>query len=336
MGLLAIGAGHALRRSYTPWVTTNDLHIERAAHLIWERSDDVAALMAEHPPRFRDANKQAVQALSAAAHAGTMRTTRWRPWIPRLQPGTPRPALVIAEDVFDYPPSSDGAVHWTMNFAHHDLFCAYGGRLLAQDELQVVEHPALGALREALLAERRQPFTVEGGAPTPILIAGVPRRFALDTAGLYGNRFTRARREVVEAATTVLDPPTTSNILAMEAPFGRHGAYTREDLSFILQTAFSGYRAACLESAGRPVVLHTGFWGCGAYGGDRQLMVLLQLIAAHAAGVDRVVFHTFDRAGAWVCEDARHRWEHTQAGTVQEWIEALLALGFVWGVGDGT
>lgn len=29
-----------------------------------------------------------------------------------------------------------------MNFANYDLFCAYGGDALAQDELQVLEHPS--------------------------------------------------------------------------------------------------------------------------------------------------------------------------------------------------
>ena len=39
-------------------------------------------------------------------------------------------------------------------------------------------------------------------------------------------------------------------------------------------------------------VIHTGWWGCGAFGGNQELMALLQLLAAEWAGVDEVVFHT--------------------------------------------
>ena len=56
---------------------------------------------------------------------------------------------------------------WYLNFAHYDLFCAYGGALFAQDEMQVVEHPALASLRHALLDEGIKPLCVEHGDATP-------------------------------------------------------------------------------------------------------------------------------------------------------------------------
>jgi hypothetical protein len=47
-------------------------------------------------------------------------------------------------------------------------------------------------------------------------------------------------------------------------------------IEFVLATAFTGFSAARLESARlnpSPVVaIHTGFWGCGAFGGNRVLM----------------------------------------------------------------
>jgi Poly (ADP-ribose) glycohydrolase (PARG) len=47
-------------------------------------------------------------------------------------------------------------------------------------------------------------------------------------------------------------------------------------IEYVLVTAFTAFRAAALESArsrgaGSPVVVHTGFWGCGAFGGHRVL-----------------------------------------------------------------
>ncbi len=88
------------------------------------------------------------------------------------------------------------------------------------------------------------------------------------------------------AATTFIDPPTFSNIVAMEAPPGGHGPYTRDEIEDILATAFIGFSACRLESGSVGAIVHTGNWGTGAYGGDRVLMALLQLIAARLAGLD--------------------------------------------------
>ena len=81
-------------------------------------------------------------------------------------------ALEARADLFHYaPPETPNTLVWHLNFAHHHLFVAYGGGLMAQDELQVAEHPALGSLREALVATSAVlPLTVERGQPTPITI----------------------------------------------------------------------------------------------------------------------------------------------------------------------
>jgi len=72
----------------------------------------------------------------------------------------------VRERVYDYRPATGmaGAVEWHVNFADPRLFTAYGSGLLAQDEMQVAEHPALGALREALSARRWPTLTEERGA----------------------------------------------------------------------------------------------------------------------------------------------------------------------------
>ena len=61
------------------------------------------------------------------------------------------------------------AVGWHVNFADPILFGAYGTAFVAQDEIQVAEHPALAARQLPVL-------TVEDGSPTPVLVAGVERR----------------------------------------------------------------------------------------------------------------------------------------------------------------
>jgi hypothetical protein len=52
------------------------------------------------------------------------------------------------------------------------------------------------------------------------------------------------------------------------------------------------------------VVVHTGFWGCGAFGGNRVLMALLQAIAAQLASLEVLVFYTFDSGGTQALETA--------------------------------
>ena len=139
-----------------------------------------------------------------------------------------------------------------------------------------------------------------------MLVTGVERRVAIETDpdaaagrphGLYGNAFAAADPDAVRRATTPIDPPTVTNLVAIAAIAGGRGRYTRDEIRRTLVTAFTGFRAAVVESArlaGGParVVVHTGYWGCGAFGGNRVLMALLQVVAARMAGLERLVFHT--------------------------------------------
>jgi len=160
--------------------------------------------------------------------------------------------------------------------------------------------------------------------------------------GLYGNAFARASIEEVVAATRAVCPPTITNILAMAAPVGGRGEYSRDQIACVLTTAYTGFLAARAESevlAGaqsRPVI-HTGFWGCGAFGGNRILMTILQALAADLADVD-VVFYAFDRAGASLAQQARELYEKMRAGapSVSQLVDALVERGFSWGESDGN
>ena len=218
---------------------------------------------------------------------------------------------------------------------------------LCANALHVMEEPARA------LADGMLPCTVVAGRPTPVLIAGAPRRCVVATdidpargrpLGLYGRRFARASPEVVRMATTRLEPPTRSNILAMEAPACLRGVYTEEQLHHILETAITGFSAARAVSGelapGRATMIHTGYWGCGAYGGDRTLMAMLQLVAAATSGIERVVFHVVDRQGRETFARASAALD-TLAGELapapmSEMIACLAAMGFRWGVSDGN
>ena len=128
----------------------------------------------------------------------------------------------------------------------------------------------------------------------------------------------------------------------MEAPIGGSGRYRAEELHDVLATAYTGFAAAIEESRLAPggkeaeVVIHTGHWGTGAYGGHRVLMAMLQLIAARLAGVDRVVFHTVDEAGLDPVHKAIEKLGKLTSRNLGATIRAIEEMGFMWGAPNGT
>ena len=326
-----------------------------------ERDDFFAGeLMSAHPPIWRHPNKQVVFDIACppgATHGGRPAYSRWSAMRPpaafeparALELVSPRPGF------FDYLPALDAptGIDWHVNFADPHLFVAYGSSLFAQDEIQVAEHPALGALGEALVSSGRRALTVDGGVPTPILVMGAERRCHVATApnaaagnpgGLYGNAFARATPEMVARSTTRIDPPTITNLIAMSAPAGGRGRYSVDELEWVLASAFTGFRAAVLESRreggdAAAVAIHTGYWGCGAFGGNRVVMALLQVIAAEMAGIDQLVFHVGATSGRGPLDEAleilRMDLPPGSAKT-HMFIDRIASMGFEWGVSDGN
>ena len=333
--------------------------LDAPAALLAELRFDAQSLVRAHPPRVVHPNKAALWALSSppgATHAGELWVTRWAGHRTPASPGPlATPTIALVPTMFDYGAPSEGTEAWWVNFADPMLFGFYGGGLFAQDEMQVAEHPALASLREALLGTKLPPRTMEGrDTPTPVLVMGVERRCAVDTTpdaaagrpfGLYGNLFARASRDVVQRATRVLDPPTRSNILAIAAPPPSNGPYTLSQIRAIHHTAFTGFSAArwcgqrrwmdALRTGRVRTEIHTGYWGCGAFGGNRVLTSALPLLAARDAGVDAVIFHTVNEAGLADAEAAVRLADATR-GAGDERFEWLAAQGFVWGVSDGN
>jgi Poly (ADP-ribose) glycohydrolase (PARG) len=271
-----------------------------------------ATLMAEHPPVLHDPNKKVVFGVACppgSTHAGDLAYSRW--------PAFPLPAaisaadavqrVVVHEGIYDYAPASgvEGGAEWHVNFADPRLFVSYGSGLFAQDEMQVAESSA---------------------------VEGRPN-------GLYGNEFMMAKADVVRRATVRLEPPTISNVIAIAAPYGMSGRYLARDIEFALVTAYTGFRAAVQESDGRPAVVHTGYWGCGAFGGNRVLMSMLQVLAAELAGVERLVFHTVTTPGRAEFDQAMEKLRRELPGSAVNTplaLERIAGMGLRWGASDGN
>lgn len=318
-----------------------------------EREYDVARLMAEHPPRFEHFNKEALfgAATRGRAMEGSLRFTRWAPFALPARVGPLAVEARVVARAFGYGADAPESrrVSWYLNFADPSLFAFYGGGLFAQDEIQVAEHPALGSLRETLVAEGLPARTQDARGATPCLVAGSPRLCAVSTAsseanprGLYGNWFWIASPASVVAAVRRIEPATASNIVAIAAPRPGFGEYDRETIEEILVTAYSGFRAAVLESARmkeKPeVVIHTGFWGCGAFGGNRVLMCLLQIVAASMAGASAIEFHMLAGAERSSVDEAIARAGELVTGEMAttELVTSVVELGLEWGESDGN
>lgn len=313
------------------------------------RDYDAAALIREHPPRWRHPHKQLVYELcEGAATTGAICVTRWAASeLPATAAVSPIEAIAMP-GYYDYAGDDRGV--WHVNFADPQLFVAYGSRLLAQDELQAAEHPVLGAIREALVAEGEPALTEDNAGPTPVLVAGAERRCTIETApdldagrpyGLYGNRFATAPADVVRSAVRVHRPATRTNLIAIAAPVGS-GEYLREQLERILVTAYTGFAAAVAETErlwpGAPTEICTGFWGCGAFGGNREVMVIMQFLAARLAGVSRLRFYVFDNAGqARFAAGAAVLDRVLRPGEpLGDLLERIADLDYQWGMSDGN
>jgi hypothetical protein len=254
-----------------------------------------------------------------------------------------------------------------VNFADVDLFGFYGGPLFAQDEIQVCEHPLLAHIREKY---KGRVFTQNSnGDPTPVLIMNVPRLASVGNSEypLYGNKFSKVSTDYLENATTILTNDTlknrglspSSNIICMSAKYN-NGVYSREDISYTFNAAYLGFYLCRLNSP-YLTCIHTGNWGCGAFGGNVVLMTAIQILASRLAGINKLVYHsmTLDsqlkaKEGLKVAESLWGDSENPKGGvgtifknrndnaqrvfeTEKEMlISKLVSLKYSWGVSNGT
>lgn len=323
---------------------------------LFKGSWESRALLASHRPYCAHPNKALLLDMALAGDTtsgGMVALSRWPAWpLPAgLGQATSGFKIESVPGHFEYGPSCyPEDMDWHLNFADLDAFATWRTPLFAQDEIQVAEHPILAALhllcRDQDISLRTVDEEHEEDNPTPVLVSGAERRIAVETSmsGLYGNAFQGARQDDVRRATRMINPPSLSNILAIQAPLPRKGHYAADVIRQVLVTAFSGFSAASEESrlqrgADASAVIHTGFWGCGAYGGNHVLMVLLQMLAAHLAGVGRIVFHIGTASGQGYFEEALgiyHRITTQPTTPVGEIIDMLEKMAFPWGVSDGN
>ncbi|CAF3459774.1 unnamed protein product [Rotaria socialis] len=227
--------------------------------------------------------------------------TRWKPFISIIE-ANDRPSTIIefSADVFSH--------------------------LLAQDELQVLECVELAAVR--------QYFTQ--AINTVVLISHTKRVINLDTKEIYGNAFAHATLEQLRSAFQSNYPSQVVNLIAIEAPSHGEGCYTDDQISYIVANCYASFKAAQIlapkthamnlhtsRSSDRNLsykdanhfhtIIHTGWWGCGAYGNNRQMMIITQMLAAHWAQINKIIFHTQNNEHANDIANAKEIFENLKS-----------------------
>ena len=104
---------------------------------------------------------------------------------------------------------------------------------------------------------------------------------------------------MLKSACRVISPSTITNLIAMEAPKYGSGNYSIDQILDIFNTAITAFIPTKIESLHETkesayVLIHTGNWGCGVYGGNKILIALLQIISAQIIGIKYLIYHTYD------------------------------------------
>lgn len=144
-------------------------------------------------------------------------------------------------------------------------------------------------------------------------------------------------RELIDAAIKPLDKERFNNILAIAAPENGKGLYTEAQLIFTLQSLLCGFEGAVIkarESGRRECALHTGRWGCGAFGNNEELMLLSQIIAASLAGITRLVFYAVSKEAV---SAVKNKFEVLpEVLSFDQLVSFLLSQNYLWGQRDGN
>lgn len=249
---------------------------------------------------------------------------------------------------FDYSDRSDAEREvWYLNFADKFLFGFYDSDMFGQDEIQTLEHPALAAVREWIDSKKYKGYealTITDRQPTPFLVRNVPWWINVNTHDypIYGWKFGDACQKenypLLDQAVTVRQSDQLNNIIAMAAPACGKGIYSESQISEALSAAMAGFGGAVENSRrnGKRTVIHSGRWGAGAFGGNEELLLAVQIIAARLVGVDHLVLHAVNEECLENASRLVSEIEKTKIQTVLNIVQHIHSKNYLWGLCDGN
>lgn len=311
---------------------------------------DIQDLIKNYPPEYSCENKKIKYEEALAIHksqTGTIGVSRWKfegdgkAFVKNDVKAT----LCDGYFTYDDEDTEEKKVYY-LNYADPNLFGYYDGSLFAQDEIQTLEHPLLGSVMEYIDKNETpvlRSLTEEKGEPTPYIVEGAPYWLKVTTnpplptgevLNIYGRNFYQATREVLDIAVKPIREEKKNNIIAMAAPACKSGEYKRRDIEQILKTVIVSFSAAISLSHGKRCVIHTGNWGAGAFGNNRELIYLAQLVGASVAGGAELVFHAIDENDFATAKKKFDGWKGN--ADFSECVDYFLNQHYQWGNGDGN
>ncbi len=331
---------------------------QKATVCMGELKLKVQELIKNYPPVYESPRKLAYYERAAFIHRkqkGLVTLSRWRFPDERTTPLDLREnpiEIEITSSFFDYlDEDTESKRVWYVNFADPRLFGYYNSDMFAQDEIQTFEHPLLGGLLtylEKMAIPGFEPLTIVKTKPTPYLVEKIPYWIKVNTspvlkdgskANIYGRYFKYADKKTLDAAITVIQKEETNNILAIAAPSCGHGndLYTKGEIRLILKTLLVGFGACArktIASKHSECVIHTGNWGCGAFGNDKELIYLSQILCASVAGVSKIVFHGLTDDDKEILEGAQKKL--AVRSDTENLTDFLLSQNYRWHFSDGN
>ncbi|MCR5607268.1 MAG: hypothetical protein K6F69_10700, partial [Treponema sp.] len=197
----------------------------------------VQDLINKYPPVYRNEQKERLYRKALDVHKnqhGIVKISRWTFDTERKAPLIMEKLPVNIECVsgyflYDEHDTDSERVFW-LNYADPNLFGYYDSDMFAQDEIQTLEHPLLGAVSEFIDANSTdclKGLSVEKKIPTPFIVENVPYWLSVNTApvmengekaNLYGWMLSSAEQDIIDAGIHVVKDNIKNNILAIAAP----------------------------------------------------------------------------------------------------------------------
>ncbi|ORX88894.1 hypothetical protein K493DRAFT_341000 [Basidiobolus meristosporus CBS 931.73] len=245
-------------------------------HLIISEYIAANELYTIYPPKFTNKTKLAVfNQFSSKTHQPgdwIVEISRWSP--PKALPSRAfyqdagySLKIRLDEDYLTSPTDPKGCT-WRVNFSNGQLLGNYGELEPSTGELQVLEYPLLGSVRELLLQRSKKlpnlaPQTFAAGSTdempcesTPILIQDIPQMCEFSIPEEPGSPHQPDQHKHLASLSTskilkMFKPCTStnrSNFISMASPPEGHNAYDIETIRTALTTAYCSFAAARYQS----------------------------------------------------------------------------------------
>ena len=126
----------------------------------------------------------------------------------------------------------------------------------------------------------------------------------------------------------------------MAAPSPKYGCYDKDTILEMFSSVISAFKGAKCMSDNNAVEIHTGRWGAGAFGGNEELALIIQILGAKIAEIDNLVFHAITdnylENATIVVNDIAKLYNENKIESVDSIVNYLYDKKYKWGVSDGN